>query len=80
MTKHLFTCFRSRTNLKLHNISVIPKMFKKVVVNLHSSKASGPACIPVIILKNCGPEFSYILAEKVLLSRFLEGLIGCPGI
>ena len=33
--------FPSRTNLKLHNISVTPKMFKKVITNLDSSEASG---------------------------------------
>ena len=27
------------------------------------SKASGPDCIPVVVLKNCEPELSYILAE-----------------
>ena len=37
--------FPSRTNLKLHNISVTPKMIKKVITNLVSSKASGPDCI-----------------------------------
>ena len=26
--------FTSRTNLKLHNISITPKMFKKVIMNL----------------------------------------------
>ena len=55
--------FPSRTNLKLHNISVTPKMVKKVITNLHSSKASGPGCIPVVVLKNCDPELSYIIAE-----------------
>ena len=55
--------FPSRTNLKLHNISVIPKMVRKVVMNLDLSKASGPDCIPVVFLKNCEPELSYILAE-----------------
>ena len=34
--------FPSRTNLKLHNISVTPKMVRKVVMNLDLSKASGP--------------------------------------
>ena len=34
--------FPSRTNLKLHNISVTPKMVKKVIMNLDLSKASGP--------------------------------------
>ena len=28
-----------------------------------SSKASGPDCIPEVVLKNCEPELSYILAE-----------------
>ena len=32
-------------------------------MNLDLSKASGPDCIPVVILKNCEPELSYILAE-----------------
>ena len=53
----------SRTNLKLYNISVTLKMVKKVIMNLDLSKASGPDCIPVVVLKNCEPELSYILAE-----------------
>ena len=32
-------------------------------MNLDFSKASGPNCIPVVVLKNCEPELSYILAE-----------------
>ena len=32
-------------------------------MNLDLSKASGLDCIPVIVLKNCEPELSYILAE-----------------
>ena len=55
--------FPSRTNLKLHNISVTPKMVRKVVMNLDLSKASGPDCIPVVVPKKCEPELSYILAE-----------------
>ena len=62
--------FPSRTNLKLHNISVTPKMVRKVVMNLDLSKASGPDCIPVVVLKNCDPELSYILAE--LFSKCLK--------
>ena len=54
--------FPSRTNLKLH-ISVTPKMDKKVIMNLDLSKASGPDCIPVVVLKTCKPELFYILAE-----------------
>ena len=55
--------FPSRNNLKLHNISVTPKMVRKVVMNLDLSKAFGPDCIPVVVLKNCELELSYILAE-----------------
>ena len=55
--------FSSRTYLKLHNISVTPKMVKKIIMNLDLSKASGPDCIPVVVLKNCEPELFYILAE-----------------
>ena len=42
--------FPSRTNLKLHNISITHKIFKKVITNLDSSKASSPDCIPVLIV------------------------------
>ena len=38
-------------------------MIKKVISNLDLSKASGPDCIPVVVLKNCESELSYILAE-----------------
>ena len=38
-------------------------MVKNVIMNLDLSKASGPDCIPVMVLKNCEPELSYILAE-----------------
>ena len=55
--------FFSRANSKLHNISVTPKMVKKIITSLDLSKASGPDCIPVVVLKNCEPELSYILAE-----------------
>ena len=38
-------------------------MVRKVVVNLDLSKVSGPDCISVVVLENCEPELSYILAE-----------------
>ena len=38
-------------------------MVKKVIKNLDSSKASGPDYIPVVVVKNCERELSYILAE-----------------
>ena len=52
--------FPSRTNLKL--VSVTPKMVKKVITNLDSSMAYSPDCIPVVVLKNCEVELSYIIA------------------
>ena len=67
--------FPSRTNLKLHDISVIPSMVKKVITNLDLSKASGPDCIPVVVLKNCEPELSYILAE--LFNKCLKIIPDC---
>ena len=54
--------FHSRTNLKLLIISVTPKMVEKVVMNLDLLKMSGPDCIPMVVLKNCEPELSYLLA------------------
>ena len=43
------------TNLQLHNTYVTLKMVKKFITNLDSSKASGPDCIPVVVLRNCEP-------------------------
>ena len=57
--------FPSRTNLKLHNISVTPKMVRKVVMNLDLSRTSCPDYIPVVVLKNCELELAYILAELI---------------
>ena len=55
--------FPSRTSLKVHNLYITPKMVKKVIANIDSSKASGPDCVLVVVLKNCKPELLYILAE-----------------
>ena len=55
--------FPSRTNLKLCNTSLTGKMLEKVIMNLDSSKASGPDCIPVVVLKNCKSELFFISAE-----------------
>ena len=40
----------SRTNLKLQNILVNPKLVKKVMTNLDSSNTSGLDSIPVVVL------------------------------
>ena len=62
--------FPSRTNLKLHNIPVTPEIVKKVIMNIDLSKASFPDCIPLVVLKNCEPELSHILAK--LLNKCLK--------
>ena len=60
----------SKTNLKLHDSSVTPKIVKKVLTNLDLSKASGPDSIPVLALKSCEPELSYLLAQ--LFNKYLK--------
>ena len=59
----LYLFFPSRTNLKLHNVSGTLKIVEKVITNLDLSKTSGPDCIPEVVLKNCEPEISFLLAE-----------------
>ena len=46
-------------------------MVKKVITDLYSSKVSVPEFIPVVVLKNCEPELSYVLAE--LFNKCLKG-------
>ena len=53
----------ARSNSKLHNISLAPKLVKQVINKLHLSKVSGSDCILVVVLKNFEPELSYVLAE-----------------
>ena len=36
---------------------------KKFITNIDLSKGSGPDCIPVVVLKKCEPELSYLLAK-----------------
>ena len=78
----LFSVFLSRTNLKLHDISVTPKIVKTFTTNLNFSKVSGHDCIPMVVLKNCDSEVSYILLQQVpegaLFSRLVEEFIGGP--
>ena len=53
----------SRFNVKLHKITITPKLVKKVKTNLDSAKVSGPECFPAMVLKYFVPELLYILAE-----------------
>ena len=41
-------------------------MVKKAIMSLDLSKASGLDCIPVMVLKNCEPELSYIATSLTL--------------
>ena len=55
--------FPSRATLKLHNISLTPKLVKRVITTFDLSKGSGRHCTPVVILKTCRQDLSYMLAE-----------------
>ena len=48
--------FSENSNLDDFSISVTLKMVKKVIMNFDLSNASGPDCIPVLVLKICEPE------------------------
>ena len=48
-------------------------MVKKVIMNLDLSRASGPDCIPVVVLKDCEPELSYIYFYLYLI-RYLRSM------
>ena len=38
-------------------------MVKNIIMKLDLSKTSDPDCIPLVVLKNCELELSYILPE-----------------
>ena len=44
-------------------LPVFPSRTNLVITNLDLAKVSGADFIPVVVLKNCEPELSYILAE-----------------
>ena len=51
--------FPSGTNLRMHNTFITPKLVNKVIMNLDSSKLSGPDCASVVVLKKCESELFY---------------------
>ena len=61
--------FLSRTNMKLHNISITPKMAKKVITNLDSSKA------PVSLSPLLAPVSKVF--EKLVHNRIVDHLEKC---
>ena len=48
---------RSRTDLKLHNLFLSPKLVQKVMTDLDFSKPFGPDCYSVLGLKNSDLNF-----------------------
>ena len=50
-------------------------MVKNVITNLDSSKASG--CAPVVVLKICEPELSYVLTELFNMRLKESCFAGC---
>ena len=62
----------TRVSLYLFNIPITPKMVQNVLTNLHSSKASGPDGIPVVVLKKCDLIFlTFWLNSSISVSRGL---------
>ena len=57
------SAFASKINMRLHNIPVTLDLVKKVIIDLDSSNVTWPGCIPVVALKNCERELSYVLAH-----------------
>ena len=41
----------------MHDTPLSPKMIEKVITDIDFIRASGPFCIPVVVLKNYEPEF-----------------------
>ena len=59
--------FPSRTNLKIHFISITPKMVKKVIINLDLTKVSISDCIPVLVLSHMlGELFNKSLVFQIV--------------
>ena len=55
--------FNSRTNLKLYDAFVTPKLVTEYIIDFDSSRVFVFGCIPVLVLTNCGLELSYILGK-----------------
>ena len=60
---HELPTFNCRTDFTLSNMVITPKLVKKAISKLDSSKTSGPDSIPVVVLKNWEPELFFILTN-----------------
>ena len=49
-------------NRKHYIIPITPKLVKKAIINFDLSKVPCPACILMVVQRNCEPEVSCILA------------------
>ena len=71
--------FLYRSNPKLQSYLATPKFIKKIIINLDLPMVSGADCITLVVLDNCEPELSFMLAELFnIFSRSLEGSIYGP--
>ena len=61
----VLACGKGRKNSICRDLFKTKKPLAKPLktLNFDSSKASGPDCIPVVVLKNCESELSCILVE-----------------
>ena len=55
--------FPLRSEHLLRDLQITPKFVARVISRLDPSTASGPDCIPVIVLQKCSPELSSILSK-----------------
>ena len=55
--------FQKRTNVSFSEVRVTPRLVAEAISQLEIGKASGPDEIPVVVLKNCAPELSFILSH-----------------
>ena len=55
--------FFYRSNPKLQSYLATPKFIKKIIINLDLPMVSGADCITLVVLDNCEPELSFMLAE-----------------
>ena len=58
---HNLPDFTSQCNASLCDVHITPQSVAKVISKLHSSTASGPDNIPVIVLQRWSPELSFVL-------------------
>ena len=62
-TLHSLPDFLSRTEQEIVSMRITVRMVAKAICELDVAKATGPDCIPSIVLKMCSPELSPVLSK-----------------